>query len=75
MNGQKVFYAQYMKKALENNVITTDGISLCNITHKIFAMLLYNRLSKIIEPEIGNYQMRFRPNISTVDNIFIVRHI
>jgi hypothetical protein len=38
------------------------GISLLNITYKIFAILLYNRLSKIIEPEIGNYQMGLRPN-------------
>jgi sorting nexin-29 len=50
-------------------------ISLLNITHKIFAILLYNQLSKIIKPEIGNYQMGFRPNRSTADNIFIVRQI
>ena len=36
------------------------GISLLNITYNIFAILLYNRSSKIIEPEIGNYQMGFR---------------
>ena len=47
------------------------GLSLLNITYKIFAILLYNRLSEIIEPEIGNYQMGFRPNRSTIDNIFI----
>jgi len=52
-----------------------SGISLLNITYKIFAVLIYNQLSKIIEPEIGNYQMGFRPNRSTIDNIFIVRHI
>ena len=46
-----------------------------NITYKIFAILLYNRLSKITEPEIGNYQMGFRPNRLTIDNIFIVRQI
>ena len=51
------------------------GISLLNITYKIFTILLYNRLSKIIEPEIGNYQMGFRPNRSTIDNIFIVWQI
>ena len=51
------------------------GISLLNITYKIFAILLYNRLSKIIEPEIRNYQMGFRPNRSIIDNIFIVRQI
>jgi len=36
---------------------------------------LYNRLGKIIELEIGNYQMGFRRNTSTIDNIFIVRQI
>ena len=51
------------------------GISLLNVTYKIFAILLYNRLSKIIETEIENYQMGFRPNRSTIDNIFIVRQI
>jgi len=51
------------------------GISLLNIAYKIFVMLLYNRLSKIKEPEIGNYQMGFRPNRSTIDNIFKVRQI
>jgi len=49
------------------------GISVLNITYKIFAILLYNRLSKITEPEIRTYQMGFRPNRSTTDNIFIVR--
>jgi sorting nexin-29 len=51
------------------------GISLLNIKYKIFAILLYNRLSEIIEPEIGSYQMGFRPYRSTVDNIFIVRYL
>ena len=51
------------------------GIPLLNIAYKRFAILLYNRLSKITEPEIGNYQMGFRPNRSTTDNIFIVRQI
>jgi sorting nexin-29 len=49
------------------------GISLLNITYKILAILLYNRLSKIMELEIGNYQMGFRPNRSTIDNVFMVR--
>jgi hypothetical protein len=44
------------------------GISL--LKYKIFAVLLYSRLSKINEPEIGNYQVGFRPNRSTTDNIF-----
>ena len=41
------------------------GISLVNITYKIFAILLYNCLSKIVEPAIGNYQTGFRTNRST----------
>ena len=49
------------------------GKSLLNITYKKFAILLCNRLCKIIESEIGNYQMGCRPNRSTLDNIFIVR--
>jgi hypothetical protein len=32
-------------------------------------------LSKIIEPDIGNYQMGFSSNRSIVDNILIVRQI
>jgi len=51
------------------------GISLLNITYIIFAILLYDRLSMIIEPETGNYQMGFRPNRPKIDNIFIVRQI
>jgi len=63
------------KKGYRKQCNTYRGISLLNITYKIFAILQYNRLSKIIEPEIGNYLMAFRPNRSTIDNIFIVRQI
>ena len=59
------------RKQCNNN----GGISLLNITYKKFTILLCNQLSKIIEPEIGNYQMGSRPNRSTIDNIFIVRKI
>jgi len=41
----------------------------------MIAILLYNQLSKITEPEIGNYQIGFKRNRSTIDNIFIVRQI
>ena len=63
------------KKGDRNQCNNYRGISLLNIIYKIFAILLYSRLSKIIKPVIGNYQMGFRPNRSTVDNIFIVRQI
>src|SRR5215470_9991695 len=63
------------KKGDKKQCSNYRGISLLNITYKIFAILLYNRLSKLIEPEIGDYQMGFRPNRSTIDNIFIMRQI
>jgi len=63
------------KKGYRKQCNTYRGISLLNITYKIFAILLYNRLSKTIEPEIGNYQIGFGPNRSTTDNTFIVRQI
>ena len=66
---------QYIKKGDRKQCNNYRGISLLNIAYKIFAILLYNRLSNIIEPEIGNYLMGFRPNRSTIDNIFMVRQI
>jgi len=48
---------------------------LLNIAYKIKAILLNNRLSEIIENKIGYFQMNFRPNRSTIDNIFMVRQI
>jgi len=63
------------KKGGRKQSNTYRGISLLNITYKIFTILLYNQLSKIIEPENGNYQMGFRPNRPIIDNIFIVRQI
>jgi hypothetical protein len=64
-----------IQKGIVSNVITTAGISLLNIPGTIFAILLYNRLSEMIKPETGSYQTGFRPNRSTIDNIFIVRQI
>lgn len=37
--------------------------------------MLNKRLTGIIESKLDDYQMRFRANISTIDNIFIVRQI
>jgi hypothetical protein len=48
---------------------------LLNIAYKIYAILLNNRLSEIIENKVGDLQMGFRPNRSTIDNIFMVRQI
>ena len=47
-------------------------ITLLNVTYKIFATILCNRLSEIMEVKLGEYQMGFRTNRSTVDNILIL---
>jgi hypothetical protein len=46
---------------------------LLNIAHKIFTIILNNRLSEIVESKLSDVQLGFRPNRSTLDNIFIVR--
>jgi len=47
-------------------------IMLLNTVYKIYAIFLNKRLSEIIENKLGDYQMGFRSNRSTIDNIFIV---
>jgi hypothetical protein len=46
---------------------------LLNVTYKIYAILLNKRLSDIIESKLGDFQMGFQLNRSTINNIFIVR--
>jgi sorting nexin-29 len=50
-------------------------ITLMNVAYKIFTTILSNRLSQIMESKLGEYQAGFRPNRSTVDNIFILRQM
>jgi hypothetical protein len=50
-------------------------ITLLNVGYKIFAILLHNRICRIVEHKLGDYQMGFRPNRSTIDNIFTIRQI
>jgi len=50
-------------------------ITLLNVAYKIFTTLINNRLSSIVESKLEDCQMVFRPNRSTIDNIFIVRQI
>jgi hypothetical protein len=47
-------------------------ITLLNVAYKIFAIILNQRLVDIIEIELGDYQSGFRPNRSTIDNIFMI---
>ena len=48
-------------------------IMLLNMAYKIFTILLNNRLSKIVDSKVSEAQVGFRPNRSTLDNIFIIR--
>jgi len=50
-------------------------ITLLIVVYQIFSILINNRLTKIVESKLEDCQMGFRPNLSTIDNIFIVRQI
>ena len=50
-------------------------ITLQNIAHKIFDILLNKRLIQNIEIKLEDNQMGFRSNRSAIDNIFIIRQI
>ncbi len=51
------------------------GISVLPAAYKVFAKILYNRLSPHAETVIGEYQCGFRRDRSTTDQIFNVRLI
>jgi sorting nexin-29 len=44
-------------------------ITLLNSAYKMYAILLNNRLVKVVEYKLSDAQMGFRPNRSTTDNI------
>ena len=48
---------------------------MLNTAYKIFAIILYQRLADFTEAILRDYQSGFRPNRSTIDNIFMVRQI
>jgi hypothetical protein len=48
-------------------------IMLLDIPYTIFTIILNNRLPEIVESKLSDVQSGFRPNRSTLDNIFIVR--
>jgi hypothetical protein len=63
------------KKGNRLNCNNYRPIMLLNITYKIYAILLNKRLSEITENKLGDFQVGFQPNRSTIDNIFMVRQI
>ena len=51
------------------------GISLLNVTYKLFTKILTRRIEPYAEQAIGDYQSGFRRNRSTSDHIFMIRTI
>ena len=51
------------------------GIMLLDIVYKVFSNVLNERLKKITENVIGEYQCGFHKNRSTSDQIFIIRQM
>ena len=51
------------------------GITLLDIVYKVFSNVLNERLKKITENVIAEYQCGFRKNRSASDQIFIIRQM
>jgi sorting nexin-29 len=63
------------KKGDRLNCENYRPITLLNIAYKIYAILLNNRLAKIVGKQLSDAQMGFRPNRSTNDYIFVIRQV
>ena len=49
------------------------GITLLNVTFEVLPSLIQKRLSEMVEHNVHEYQMGFRPSRSTMENIHTVR--
>ena len=51
------------------------GMTLLNVTYKVFSNILYTRLLPHVESKLGHYQAGFRPRKSMINQIFGLRQI
>jgi hypothetical protein len=63
------------KKGEKSECSNYRGISLHNTAYKILAIAINNRLTTYAEDLLSQEQNGFRRNMSTTDNIFIMRQI
>lgn len=63
------------KKGDKMNCTNYRGISLLNVTYKVFSRVLARRLNHLAESVVGDYQCGFRGNRSTIDQIHTIRII
>jgi hypothetical protein len=79
-SGELQLYVQSIRKAVSWNVRIIEvsnyrGISLLNVTYKIFTNILSKHLKVYTDEIIGEYQGGFRKGLSTTDHIFTLRQI
>jgi hypothetical protein len=63
------------KKGDRKLCLNCRGITLLDVTYKVFSSLIQKMSVEMVEHNIGRYQMEFRRNRSTVENIYIVSQI
>ena len=63
------------KKGDQLECANCKGITLLNVTYKVFSNILYTRLPPHVESELGHYQVEFHPGKSTINQVFGLRQI
>ena len=63
----------FFKKGDRKLCLNCRGITLLNVTYKVFSSLIQKKVSEMVEHNIGKYEVEFRPYRSTTENTHIVR--